>query len=52
MASKSETAQLLRSLGFSYLEIARELYPQDYRRYAETSSWMELTSRVLYSSSI
>lgn len=28
--SKSETAQLLRSLGFSYLEIAAELYPQDY----------------------
>ena len=36
MASKSETAQLLRSLGFSYLEIARELYPQDYQRYLET----------------
>jgi len=34
--SKSETAQLLRSLGFSYLEIAAELYPQDYRRYRET----------------
>ena len=36
MASKSETAQLLQSLGFSYLEIARELYPEDYRRYVET----------------
>ncbi len=36
MASKSETAQLLRSLGFSYLEIARELYPKDYQKYLET----------------
>lgn len=36
MASKSETAALLRDLGFSYLEIAAELYPQDYRRYIET----------------
>ncbi|BAA79816.1 hypothetical protein ASQ66_gp14 [Aeropyrum pernix spindle-shaped virus 1] len=36
MPSKAETAALLRGLGYSYLEIARELYPGDYRRYRET----------------
>ena len=33
--SKSADAVLLKSMGFSYLEIARELYPSDYRRYRE-----------------
>ena len=36
MASKSELAATLKSLGFSHLEIAAELYPQDYQRYLET----------------
>ncbi|MCE4613571.1 MAG: hypothetical protein F7C07_07055 [Desulfurococcales archaeon] len=33
---KSETAALLKDLGFTHLEIAAELYPSDYRRYVET----------------
>ncbi len=34
--SKAETAALLRGFGFSYLEIARELYPRDYELYKKT----------------
>ena len=36
--AKYEVAQLLRSLGYSYMEIAAELYPQDYQRYLEKGS--------------
>ena len=34
--SKAETAAFLRGFGYSYLEIARELYPRDYELYRRT----------------
>ena len=36
MATKTELAVMLKDIGLSHLEIARELYPEDYKRYRET----------------
>ena len=49
MSTKTETALVLRSFGFKYIDIAAELYPQEYdvwRRTRDRRLYVKLVDRV------